>query len=69
MSKEDKTMNTTTRTFEIQRSQHVLSGMPVVALPEDIKACYIEMNGKRYYLDDTTDEGIAECDGSKSKIL
>ena len=32
-----------------------------VVLPADGKACWVEMNGKQYYLDDTTDEGIAEC--------
>lgn len=26
-----------------------------------VTACYIELNGKTFYLDDSTDEGIAEC--------
>lgn len=32
-------------------------------MPEQVQACYVEMNGKEYYLDDTTDEGIVECTG------
>ncbi len=31
---------------------------------EGVVACYIEMNGKTFYLDDSTDEGIAECFGN-----
>ena len=32
-----------------------------IKLPEGVKVAYVEMNGKTYYLDDSTDEGIAEC--------
>jgi len=28
---------------------------------ENTLACYIEMNGKTFYIDDSTGEGIAEC--------
>ena len=30
-------------------------------MPEGVQVAYIEMNGKTYYLDDSTNEGIAEC--------
>ena len=28
---------------------------------ENTLACYIEMNGKTFYIDDSTGEGIADC--------
>lgn len=32
-----------------------------ITLPEGVQVAYIEMNGKTFYLDDSTNEGIAEC--------
>ena len=49
------------KTVEIQDGD-----CPVIALPEDIRAIFIEMNGKTYYLDDTTNEGLAECHADAS---
>jgi len=53
---EDKPANTT-----IQYVEETTCPLPEYILPADVKACWIEMNGKMYHLDDTTDEGIAEC--------
>jgi len=38
-----------------------------ITLPEGVQVAYIEMNGKTYYLDDSTNEGIAECLDSEEK--
>ena len=39
-----------------------------MSLPGDVTAIYIEMNGKTYYLDDSTGEGIAECQSRSGQI-
>ena len=45
-----------------QRSKPGHAHIVEITLADGVDVAYVTMNGKTYYLDDTTDEGIAECD-------